>query len=150
MKQAPIEELSAKVKSRLTARNISTDQGPDLNQAVALYLDRSNTLNVLADAVEVFYVNTLPSAELLAQSLTDDVRPALADFAKGIADVTWEAPAINALIKETVTSHGLKMPKLAMLLRVILTGQAQTPSVDAVIALIGRQGVIEKLATQIN
>ena len=150
MKQAPIEELSTKVKARLTARNINTDLGPNLNQAVALYLDRCNTLNVLADAVEVFYVNTQPSAELLAQYLTDDVRPALADFAKGIADVTWEAPAINALIKETVTRHGLKMPKLAMLLRVILTGQAQTPSVDAVIALIGRQGVIAKLPTQIK
>jgi glutamyl-tRNA synthetase len=37
-----------------------------------------------------------------------------------------------------------------MLLRVILTGQAQTPSVDAVVALIGRQGVIAKLAAQIN
>ena len=55
---------------------------------------------------------------------------------------------INALIKDTVTRHGLKMPKLAMPLRVILTGQAQTPSVDAVIALIGRARVLEKLATQ--
>ena len=150
MKQAPIAELSAKVKARLTARNINIDQGPDLNQALALYLDRCNTLNVLADAVEVFYVSTLPSPDLLAQYLTDDVRPALADFAKGIADVAWEAPAINALIKGTVTHHGLKMPKLAMLLRVILTGQAQTPSVDAVITLIGRPGVLAKLTTQIN
>jgi len=40
------------------------------------------------------------------------------------------------------------MPKLAMPLRVILTGQAQTPSVDAVIALIGRARVLEKLAAQ--
>jgi glutamyl-tRNA synthetase len=38
------------------------------------------------------------------------------------------------------------MPKLAMPLRVILTGQAQTPAVDAVIALIGRQTVAASLA----
>jgi glutamyl-tRNA synthetase len=38
------------------------------------------------------------------------------------------------------------MPKLAMPLRVILTGQGQTPSVDAVIALTGRRTVLEKLA----
>ena len=57
-------------------------------------------------------------------------------------------PAIGALIKETVTKHGLKMPKLAMPLRVILTGQAQTPSVDALIALFGRAKVLEKLAAQ--
>ena len=45
-----------------------------------------------------------------------------------------------------MTQNGLKMPKLAMPLRVILTGQAQTPSVDAVICLIGRERVTEALA----
>lgn len=47
----------------------------------------------------------------------------------------WEVPAIGALIKASIGKHGLKMPRLAMPLRVLLTGQAQTPSVDAVIAL---------------
>ena len=68
---------------------------------MALYVDRCNTLNVLADAAEVFYTPVTPSAELLAQHLTDETRPALADFAAGIADVAWEIPAIAALIKET-------------------------------------------------
>lgn len=150
MKQKPIAELSFITQARLAARGVVTDNGPDLSQAVTLYLERSNTLNALADAVEVFYVDIAPNAELLAQHLGEDARPALADFAKGIADVAWEVPAINALIKETVTKHGLKMPKLAMPLRVILTGQAQTPSVDAVISLIGREKVLAKLSAQIN
>jgi len=146
MKQLSPADLAAKVKPRLAARGVDTDAGPSLEQAVALYVDRCNTLNVLADAVEVFYVPVTPHAELLAQHLGDDARPALADFAAGIASVAWEAQAINALIKETVTQNGLKMPKLAMPLRVILTGQAQTPSVDAVICLIGRERVTEALA----
>ncbi len=149
MKQAPIEQLTAQIKSRLSARGINTESGPDLGQAVALYLDRCNTLNVLADAVEIFYNPVKPNPEALAQHLTDEARPALTDFATGIANVPWEAPAINALIKETVTKHGLKMPKLAMPLRVILTGQAQTPSVDAVIVLIGREKVIAALSQNI-
>ena len=147
MKQIPVGKLATSVKARLATRGIDTDCGPDLENAVALYVDRSNTLNVLADAVEVFYVDVTPSVELLAQHLGDDARPALADFAEAIATVDWEIPQINALIKETATKHGLKMPKLAMPLRVLLTGQAQTPSVDAVIALIGRTKVLEKLAT---
>ncbi len=148
MKQMPTAELAGKVKARLAARGIVTDGGPNLENAVVLYVDRSNTLNVLADAVEAFYVDVTPAPELLAQHLSDEARPALADFATGIAEVSWETPAIAALIKETVAKHGLKMPKLAMPLRVILTGQAQTPSVDAVIALIGREKVLEKLAAQ--
>ncbi len=146
MKLMPVSQLAANVAKRLAARGIDTSTGPDLENAVALYVDRSNTLNVLADAVEVFYIHVTPAAELLAQHLTDEARPALADFASGIAGVSWDIPAIAALIKETVARHGLKMPKLAMPLRVILTGQAQTPSVDAVIALIGRERVLEKLA----
>ena len=63
--------------------------------------------------------------------------------------MAWEVPAISALIKETVAKHGLKMPKLAMPLRVILTGQAQTPAVDAVVALIGRERVLAALAQNI-
>jgi glutamyl-tRNA synthetase len=149
MKQAPLEQLTTQVKSRLTARGVNIETGPDLGQAVALYLDRCNTLNVLADSVEVFYSPVTPNPETLAQHLSDEARPALADFAAGVADVAWEAPAINALIKETVTKHGLKMPKLAMPLRVILTGQAQTPSVDAVIVLIGRERVITALSQNI-
>jgi len=148
MKQLPLAELTEKVRARLAARGVDTDAGPNLEKAVALYVDRSNTLNVLADAVEVFYVEVSPSPDLLAQHLADDAQPALADFAAGIATVAWEAPAIGALIKETVAKHGLKMPKLAMPLRVLLTGQTQTPSVDAIIALIGRQKVLQKLSAQ--
>ncbi|MDD2741716.1 MAG: glutamate--tRNA ligase [Rhodocyclaceae bacterium] len=150
MKQMPVAELSARIKSRLDARNISTANGPELDKAVALYVDRCNTLNLLADAVEIFYIDISPPAELLAQHLTEDVRPALIDFAQGIATVNWETPAINALIKETASKHGLKMPKLAMPLRAILTGQTQTPSVDAVITLIGREMAMHMLSVQIQ
>ena len=146
LKQAAAAELAVKVNSRLSARGVDTDAGPDLVQAVALYQDRCNTLNVLADAVEVFYVPTQPNPDLLAQHLSNEARPAISDFAVKIADVPWEIPAISALIKEVVGTHGIKMPKLAMPLRVLLTGQAQTPSVDAIVALIGREGVRQKLA----
>ncbi|NJD24094.1 MAG: glutamate--tRNA ligase [Betaproteobacteria bacterium] len=146
LKQVPAPELAALVGARLGARGVDLSGGPDLEKAVALYVDRSNTLNVLADAVEVFYVPVSPAPELLAQHLSDEARPALADFATSLATVPWETAAIAALIKEMVARHGLKMPKLAMPLRVLLTGQAQTPSVDAVIELLGRERVREKLA----
>ncbi|MBK7898312.1 MAG: glutamate--tRNA ligase [Azonexus sp.] len=145
LKQAPAAELALQVETRLTARGIATAGGPDLVRAVALYQDRCNTLNALADAVEVFYTPISPAPELLAQHLGDEARPALADFATGIAAVAWEVPAIAALIKETVAKHGLKMPKLAMPLRILLTGQAQTPSVDAVLHLVGREKVLAAL-----
>lgn len=145
MKLLPATELAAKVQGRLAARGVDTSAGVNLEKAVALYVDRCNTLNVLADAVEVFYKPVAPSPELLAQHLTDEIKPALADFAAGIANVAWEIPAISALIKETIAKHGLKMPKLAMPLRAVLVGQTQTPSVDAVVELVGRERALANL-----
>ncbi|MEY2633608.1 MAG: hypothetical protein RIR00_2262, partial [Pseudomonadota bacterium] len=146
LKQTPATTLQPLVAKRLEAKGIDVSGGPDLQQAIALYQDRCNTLNVLADAVAVFYQPVTPAAELLAQHLSDEARPALADFAAGVASVDWAPAAINALIKSCVGQHGLKMPRLAMPLRVLLTGQAQTPSVDAVVALIGREAVQARLA----
>ncbi len=103
-------------------------------------------LNELADVAEVFYIDLHPNPEVLAQHLTAEALPALADFIAGVKDVAWEAPAISALIKACIGKHGLKMPKLAMPLRVLLTGQAQTPSVDALIALFPRELVLKRLA----
>ncbi|OQA34657.1 MAG: Glutamate--tRNA ligase [Betaproteobacteria bacterium ADurb.Bin341] len=146
MKQASPAGLAEKIGPRLAARGVDTTKGPELAAAIALYQDRCNTLNLLTDAVEVFYVPIHPNPELLAQHLNDDAKPALSEFAARIPEIDWNIPAISALIKEVVHRHALKMPKLAMPLRVLLVGQTQTPSVDAVIHLIGRDMTAQKLA----
>jgi glutamyl-tRNA synthetase len=145
MKQMPVAELAPKIKARLENKGLNIANGPNLEKAVALYVDRSNTLTALADAISVFYAPITPDPELLQQQLSDEARPALADLAAGLQDITWEVTAISALIKETIKKHGLKMPKLAMPLRVVLTGQTQTPSVDALVELLGRDAVLAAL-----
>ena len=146
LKQADNTRLAALVQPRLEARGVQVTATPSLEAIISLYKERVSNLNELADAAEVFYIDLTPNAELLAQHLSDEARPALAAFAAGLADVTWDAPSISALIKSSIGAHGLKMPKLAMPLRVLLTGQAQTPSVDAVIALFPRETVQKRLA----
>ena len=146
LKQADNARLAALVRPRLEARGVTTGAAPSLEAIIGLYKERVSNLNELADAAEVFYIDLHPKAEILAQHLSPEARPALADFAAGIKDVAWETPAIAALIKSCIGKHGLKMSKLAMPLRVLLTGQAQTPSVDAVIALFPRELVLKRLA----
>ncbi|GBG01756.1 glutamate--tRNA ligase [Azospira sp. I13] len=145
IKQADNARLVGLVQPRLEARGVKVGDIPSLEAIIALYKERVHTLNELADAAEVFYIDIHPNPELLAQHLSEEAKPALADFIEGIKQVNWEAPAIGALIKEAVGKHGLKMPKLAMPLRVLLTGQAQTPSVDAVVALFPREVVLKRL-----
>ena len=146
IKQADNARLAALVRPRLEARGVTVSETPALEAVIALYKERVSNLNELADAAEVFYIDLHPDPALLAQHLTDEARPALAAFAAGIADVAWDAASISALIKQCIGAHGLKMPKLAMPLRVLLTGQAQTPSVDAVVALFPRETVLQRLS----
>ncbi len=146
IKQTDNTRLAERVRSRLAARGVTVTDTPSLEAIIGLYKERISNLNALADAAEVFYIDLTPNAELLAQHLSAEALPALDDFIAGIGGVGWEAPAIGALIKSSIAAHGLKMPKLAMPLRVLLTGQAQTPSVDAVIALFPRETVLKRLA----
>jgi len=146
LKLADNTRLAALVQPRLEARGVSVSETPSLAAIIALYKERLSNLNELTDAAEVFYLDPHPEAMLLAQHLTPEAMPALTDFIAGAKEIAWEAPAIGLLIKECVGKHGLKMPKLAMPLRVLLTGQSHTPSVDAVVALFPRETVLKRLA----
>lgn len=146
IKQADNARLAALVQPRLAARGISVHPMPALEAIINLYKERSATLNELADAAEIFYIDLHPNQELLDTQLSAEAMPALRDLAERLKDIPWETVAIAAAIKETIGRHGLKMPRLAMPLRALLTGQTQTPSVDAVIALFPREVVLARLA----
>ncbi len=145
IKQADNDRLCADVRRRLAQRD-ATDTGlPTVEGIVALYKDRAQTLVELTDAVEQLQGHPQPTDELKTQHLTDATRPILAAFAVTLATVDWEVPAIAAALKSTLAEHGAKMPALAMPVRLALAGQTQTPSVDALIALFGRDEVLKRI-----
>ncbi len=146
IKQADNARLVALTRPRLEARGVLVSAVPALEAIIDLYKERVVTLNELTDAAEVFYIDLHPNQELLKAQLSAEAIPALQELAERLKDITWEAVAIGAAIKEIVSKHGLKMPKLAMPLRVMLTGQTQTPSVDALLTLFSREVVLARIA----
>ncbi len=145
LKQTDNTSLAEMVRPRLEARDIKVTDSPALAAIVGLYKERVATLNELADAAEVFYIDLHPDAALLDAQLSAEAIPALRDLAHQFGTVVWEASAISVAIKEVIVKHGLKMPKLAMPLRVMLTGQTQTPSVDALVVLFPRAMVLARI-----
>ena len=138
-------KLAEMVRPRLLARGVTVADAPALENVLALYKERVATLNELADAAEVFYIDLHPDATLLATHLTEEALPALRELTARFADIHWDVPTISATLKEVLTQFGLKMPKLAMPIRVMLVGQTQTPSVDALLALMPRELVLARL-----
>jgi glutamyl-tRNA synthetase len=145
IKLADNARLADLVRGHLSKRGVNTTETPRLESVIALYKERSATLLELADEAEVFYVEVHPAPELLDAHLVPEVLPALRELAERFADIAWESPALNALIKELLSRHNLKMPKLAMPLRAMLVGQVHTPSVDAVLALFPRETVLARM-----
>ncbi|MEQ1556333.1 MAG: glutamate--tRNA ligase, partial [Gallionella sp.] len=145
IKQADNARLAIWVTKNLAARGVIVNDTIPLTSVIELYKGRTATLVELANEAAVFYSEVNPSDELLQAQLTPDVLPALQELAERFADMAWEAPAIAAVIKEVLAKHNLKMPKLAMPLRVMLVGQTHTPSVDAVIALFPRAVVLQRM-----
>jgi glutamyl-tRNA synthetase len=126
------------------------DGAPPVQSVIALMKDRANTLVELADAAMLFYRDPAPDAELMHQHYTDAVKPALKAYADRIKTVEWNKAALSAMMKEVLAAHGLKMPQIAMPLRLMLTGQLQTPSIDAVVELFGRDVVLARLGRHVG
>jgi len=144
IKQADDHRLAGLVAAQLASRGITADAAR-LAPMCALFKDRCSTTVELADWLAMYFVPVAPSADDLASHLTDAVRPALQALRARLADVAWDKAAIAQAIKDSITEHKLKMPQLAIPLRVLLCGRAQTPSVDAVVALFDRKIVLERL-----
>ena len=110
-----------------------------------LFKDRCDTLLVLAQWISAFYLDVVPNAQEKAMHVTDAVKPALLVLADKLAACPWDKVAIAAAIKETLSEVGLKMPQLAMPVRVLVMGTAQTPSLDAVLFLNKREKILASL-----
>ncbi len=143
LKASDDSQLAMWVKDILSQRGIASDDR--LPAICGLFKDRCDTLCVLADWVAVFYGDVTPKADEKAQHVTDAVKPALALLVEKLSDCDWEKAAIASVIKEVLVAQGLKMPQLAMPVRVLVMGTAQTPSLDAVLALCEKQKVLERL-----
>jgi glutamyl-tRNA synthetase len=99
----------------------------------------------IAENAAMFYRTPAPEAEALAQHVTDAVRPAIADLATALKSAEWTKESISAAFKATLGTHKLKMPQLAMPVRLLVAGTTHTPSIDAVLMLFGRDVVVSRL-----
>ena len=133
------------VAAQLATRGIAPDAR--LPAICGLFKDRCDTTVVLADWAARFYQDVVPDADEFARHVTDAVRPAIAQLAQALEACAWDKAAIATAIKDTLAATGLKMPQLAMPVRVLVLGTAQTPSLDAVLALIPRKEVVGRLSS---
>lgn len=129
--------------------DVDAPGAPDWVGVVTLMKDRAATLKELADSAVMFYREPAPTAEELAQHVTEAVKPAIAALRDALTNVDWNRAAINPVFKQVLAAHTLKMPVLAMPVRLLVAGTTHTPSIDAVLELFGKDRVLSRLANGI-
>jgi glutamyl-tRNA synthetase len=138
--------LAQQIAPRIMRRGGDTAK-VDLLQVVKLLKDRAETLEQLAEGAMLFCGEFVqPAEELVTLHLTQTARNALRDFAVQAGDIAWARESISALIKTVLATHTLKMPQLAIPLRVAVAGSTHTPAIDAVLEILGKQTVLARLA----
>lgn len=130
---------------------IKTEQGPDFVGVVNILKDRANTLIEIAEGARLFYMD---APEFSAADLEANVPVAthapLADFIAALEASDGSKAAVSAAFKEVLAKHGMKMPALAMPVRYAMFATTQTPAIDAVISLIGKEETIQRLQRSIK
>lgn len=143
------ERLAALVQPFLLADGCDAGRGPKLSQVADLLKERVNTIEELADAAVYFYRRLEPSDALRREHYSLEVKPALMEMRQRLAQIAWRRQVIHEALKAVAAEHGLKLGKVAMPLRVMATGETQTPSVDATLELIGREEVLARVDAEL-
>ena len=150
LKKTDSKRLSELVLPFLETDLCNPETGPRMEEVIDLLKERVNTVEELADAAVYFYRPLTPSPELMAEHLTPEILPVVRELQEKLGLVEWNKPSINNLMKSVVAEHGLKFPKLAMPLRLLVTGETQTPAVDAVLELLGREETLKRISAHMK
>jgi len=146
MKLASDERLARLVLPHLAKLGVEARADGLLEQRVALFKDRCATLVELADWLKSYFQPVQAAEADLAQHVTDAIRPAVAALADKLESLAvWDKATVQGAIKEVIAAQGIKMPHLAVPVRVLVCGRAQTPSLDAVLALFEQKVVVGRL-----
>lgn len=146
IKASDDDRLAQLIRPRLLEQEIDNSAEPALTEVIALVKDRAQDLNQLADECAYFYRKKTPTEQELAKHWDADTPARMQRFAALLAELPqWDAESIHALFAPFCEAESIKMGKLGMPLRLAVCGTGKTPSIDQVLALMGRQEVLQRL-----
>ncbi|MEO7277261.1 MAG: glutamate--tRNA ligase [Sphingomicrobium sp.] len=145
IREADNQRLADLIAPRL---ELSEDQRGLLVRAMPELKARAHNLNQLADgALFLFATRPIAVDQAAAEHVAGDGRDLLAAAHDALAKVSnWHAPALEEAVRGVAERREVKLGKLAQPLRVALTGQTTSPGIFDVLALLGREESLARIA----
>lgn len=150
LKRLPAEALGRHLAPFLAAAGLDVATGPAVADVAELLRDRSPTLVQMADAARYFYVAPQAADAELAAQITPQNRAALDEVSRALATIDWSRESIGSTLKSVAAGHKLKPGQVMMPLRWLVAGTSHTPAIDAVLALLGRDETLARIAARLR
>jgi glutamyl-tRNA synthetase len=149
IREADDTRLAALISPKL---GLSAEQQLKLVRAMPELKARAHDLNQLAEGAHfLFAERPFELDEAAAVLLTDEARALLGAAHEALAALAdWDRPSLEAGIREIAESQGVKLGKLAQPLRAALTGRTTSPGIFDVLALLGREESLARIADQME
>ena len=147
MREADNARLAALIAPRM---GLDADGTALLTRAMPELKARAHDLNQLAGGAEfLFATRPLAVDAKAAELLTEEARGHLGILHAALAAVpAWDHDSTDAAVRQVAETTGLKLGKLAQPLRAALTGKTTSPGIFDVLALLGKEESLARIADQ--
>ena len=147
IKTADLARLADLVREFMDADGVATAQGPDLAAVIDAQRERAGTLVELAALCRFYYRDFAEFDAAAAKKALKDGADEALGCARGKLESLpdWERTAIHDAIAQAVGELGVGFGKVAMPLRVAVTGGAPSPDLDLTVHLVGREATLRRI-----
>ncbi|MEZ8483880.1 glutamate--tRNA ligase [Vibrio splendidus] len=148
IKTSEPEYVAKYLQWHLDAQKIDTTNGPAITEVIKLVGERCNTLIELAEQSRYFYEDFSEFEAGAAKKHLRGVAKGPLELALAKVEALEEFTTANikdGVIAAVCEELEIGMGKIGMPLRVAVTGGGQSPSVDAVVELVGKERVIARI-----
>jgi len=148
IKTSEPEYVAKYLQWHLDAQKIDISNGPAITEVIKLVGERCNTLIELAEQSRYFYEDFSEFEAGAAKKHLRGVAKGPLELALAKAEALEDFTTVNikeGIIAAVCEELEIGMGKIGMPLRVAVTGGGQSPSVDAVMELVGKERVIARI-----
>lgn len=152
LKTLPAEEVAAALAWHFEQKGVALNGGPDLADVVQVQAERSKTLvEMLEKSLFWFEEFETFDAKAVKKNFNESAKLALQTVWEKLSALTaWEAEPIHDSVVKTAELLELKLGKVAQPIRVAVTGNTSSPSIDLTLKLLGKDKTLARLQRAID
>lgn len=147
MKNLPTEQVALELQYQFDLLGVNTTSGPALTDLIEIQAQKCKTLKEMAQMSRYFYEPVQQYDEqAVSQHITDQAPEVLHHIKDALSQLPdWTPELISNAVKSTASALDVKMPKIAQPIRIAVTGNTISPSIDLTLSLLGREQTLARL-----